>query len=80
MWMHQDAWFNLADFEAGKGQNYTLHSKANGLYVFVLKGNITVDDKSLNERDGLGIWDTDTVQFSASTDAEVLLMEVPMHV
>lgn len=80
MWMHQDAWFNVGDFEAGKSETYTLHSKDNGLYVFVLKGNITVDDKALSDRDGLGILDTESVQFSASSDAEVLLMEVPMHV
>jgi redox-sensitive bicupin YhaK (pirin superfamily) len=80
MWMHQDAWFNLGDFEAGNKEIYNLHSKDNGLYIFVLKGNVTVDDKALSDRDGLGIWDTENVQFHASTDAELLLMEVPMHV
>jgi hypothetical protein len=34
---------------------------------------------SLNERDGLGIWETDKLTVETnSQDAEVLLMEIPM--
>jgi len=33
----------------------------------------------LNTRDGFGIWDTDEFTISAGTDAEFLLMEVPME-
>jgi hypothetical protein len=33
----------------------------------------------LNERDGLGIWDTNAIKITAnSSNAEILLMEVPM--
>ena len=38
-------------------------------------GNIAV-----NERDGLEIWDTNTIKITANTaNAEILLMEVPMQ-
>lgn len=78
VWIHQDAWFHLGKFDKGITQEYNIKKKGNGLYVFVLKGDITVSDQQLNTRDGFGIWDFDTVNIQADTDAEFLLMEVPM--
>lgn len=52
----------------------------NGIYIFVLKGEVSVAGQELSERDGLGIWDTDTILIKAKPGAELLLMEVPMQV
>lgn len=78
VWIHQDAWFHLGNFDANIEASYTIKKKVNGLYVFVLKGDITVNGQELNTRDGFGIWDIDSVNIKATTDAEFLLMEVPM--
>jgi len=80
VWIHQDAWFHLGKFDKGISQNYTLKKSGNGVYVFVLSGTITVDDQLLNTRDGLGIWNTDGFKITAGSDAEFLLMEVPMNI
>ncbi|MDH6253252.1 redox-sensitive bicupin YhaK (pirin superfamily) [Chryseobacterium sp. H1D6B] len=79
VWIHQDAWFNLAKFTKGNGKNYTMHKNGNGVYAFVLKGSAKVGDRILNERDGLGIWDTQSFNIEAAEDTEILLMEVPME-
>ena len=80
-WLHQDAWFHLGKFDAGFSTDYSIKKKGNGVYAFVIKGDITIDGQTLNERDGLGIWDTDNIKITANTqDAEVLLMDVPMTV
>lgn len=79
MWMHQDAWFHLADFDQGTEQRYHFKAKGSGLYIFNLKGDIIADGQKMGSRDGLGIWNTDSVSISAATDAEFLLMEVPMQ-
>lgn len=79
MWMHQNAWFHLADFDKGTEKAYRFKAKDNGLYIFNLKGNIQVDGQEMNTRDGLGIWGTDSVTISAGSDAEFLLIEVPME-
>ena len=78
VWIHQDAWFHLADFEAGYTKTYELKKEGNGLYVFVISGTITVDGQELETRDGLGITDFKTLDFKATTDAKFLLMEIPM--
>ncbi len=79
VWIHQQAWFHLGEFEAGTGATYEIKGKGNGLYVFVLEGEVSAAGESLAERDGLGIWDTDKVEFEAGTGARILLMEVPMN-
>ncbi len=78
VWIHQNAWFHLGDLEAGCQENYTLNDPNNGLYTFVLEGDITVGDQKLNRRDGYGVWDTAAIDIKADSDAKVLLMEVPM--
>lgn len=80
-WLHQDAWFHLGTFDTGFSTDYSIKKKGNGVYAFIIKGDITIDGQTLNERDGLGIWDTDKIKITANTqDAEVLLMDVPMTV
>jgi hypothetical protein len=80
VWIHQDAWFHLGKFDKGFSTDYSIKKNGNGVYAFVLKGDITIDETVLDERDGLGIWNTDKISVRAnSQDAEILLMEVPMN-
>jgi len=79
-WIHQDAWFHLGKLDAGKKLNYTLKKKGNGLYAFVLSGDLKLNGQLLNTRDGFGIWNTETFELEAVSGTEVLLMEVPMMV
>ncbi|MDZ4679833.1 MAG: pirin family protein [Saprospiraceae bacterium] len=78
VWIHQDAWFHLGQFDKGAGTDYRIKKQGNGVYAFVLKGDVTIAGQVLNTRDALGIWDTDQISILADSDAELLLMEVPM--
>ena len=80
VWIHQDAWFHLGKFDTNKGADYTIRRKGNGVYAFVLKGNMTINGQAVETRDGIGIWDTDKIDIKATTDAEILLMDVPMTI
>ena len=79
VWIHQDAWFNLAKFEKGNAKEYSIHQTGNGVYAFVLKGSAKIDEQILETRDGFGIWETETLTLDALEDSEILLMEVPME-
>ena len=79
VWIHQNAWFNLAKFEKGNAKEYRIHDAKNGVYVFVLKGSAKIDEQTLGTRDGFGIWETESFTLAALEDSEVLLMEVPMQ-
>ncbi|OOF87976.1 hypothetical protein BKG94_08215 [Rodentibacter ratti] len=79
VWIHQNAWFNLAKFDKGTAKEYRLNETKNGVYVFVIKGSAKVAGVALSERDGLGVWDVENFNVEATDDAEILLMEVPME-
>jgi hypothetical protein len=79
VWIHQQAWFHLGKFDKGLSLDYNLKLKGNGVYAFVLSGDITISGQPLNSRDGYGIYDVDSVSIKADSDAELLLMEVPMQ-
>ncbi len=80
VWTHQDTWFSLGNLENGFSTSYKLNKKGNGVYAFVIEGNVTINNQELNKRDGLGITETDELTITATTDATVLLMEVPMAI
>jgi redox-sensitive bicupin YhaK (pirin superfamily) len=78
VWIYQNAWFNLGQFDKGVSADYTIKAKGNGVYAFILSGDVTINDQQLNTRDGYGLWDVDKISIKADTDAEFLLMDVPM--
>lgn len=78
VWIYQDAWFHMGKFTAGKSETYHFKKSENGLYIFVLEGEIDVDGQTLYKRDGFGVFETQSVNISAVKDAEILLMEIPM--
>jgi redox-sensitive bicupin YhaK (pirin superfamily) len=78
VWIYQNAWFHLGQFDKGFSADYKVKASRNGVYTFVLSGDITINNQELNPRDGFGIWDTDKLSVRADSDAEFLMMEVPM--
>ncbi|WP_303317518.1 pirin family protein [Flavivirga abyssicola] len=79
VWIHQNAWFHMGGIEKGKSLKYQLKdNEKNGVYAFILKGDVAINNQSLNNRDGMGIWDVKELDIKADSDAEILLMEVPM--
>ncbi len=80
VWIYQKAWFQMGKFDKGLTTVYNLHEKGNGVYAFVLSGEMTINDQRLGSRDGLGIWDTGSLTIKADSEVDFLLMEVPMVV
>lgn len=78
VWIHQDAWFSLGNFEVGKNENYQLKKKSNGVYIFVIEGKVNVENQELYTRDAIGIWDVENITLTSNTKSKVLLMEVPI--
>lgn len=78
VWIHQNAWFHLGEYESETTDSYTLKQKGNGIYIFVLEGEFELENQKLSKRDGLGIWDIDTINFKTNGNSKILVMEVPM--
>lgn len=80
VWIHQNAWFHLGEYDSEITDSYTLKQKGNGVYIFVLEGEIEIANQRLNKRDGFGIWETETFDFKINEDSKILVMEVPMSI
>jgi redox-sensitive bicupin YhaK (pirin superfamily) len=78
VWIHQDAWFHMGEFTRDVSTSYQLRKEGNGIYAFVLQGEVEIEEQHLASRDGLGIWDTKEIHVKAHADSSILLMEVPL--
>jgi redox-sensitive bicupin YhaK (pirin superfamily) len=78
LWIYQDSWFHMGEFEKGASASYRIREAGNGLYIFLLEGGMTVAGDRLNRRDAMGVWDFEELGFEMEQDSRVLLIEVPM--
>lgn len=78
VWIHQNAWFNMGEFEKGITQNYDIKKAGDGLYIFVIDGVVKIDGHILNKRDAITVSDSEKVTVTSEENSKVLIIEVPM--
>ncbi|MFN4082127.1 MAG: pirin family protein [Bacteroidia bacterium] len=80
IYIHQDAWFSMGNFNKGKNTSYKINKKGNGVYAFVIEGNVTINGQVLEKRDALGLWNMNEFEITFNDNSEILLMDVPMQI
>ena len=79
VWIHQDAWFYLSDFDADFTKKLNLKKEGNGFYIMNIEGEIEVDGEKLSRRDAIGITNTSEIEIKANSASKFLIMEIPMN-
>lgn len=79
LWINQDAKFSLTNLDAGKEITYKNAFSKNGVFLVTINGTVSVNGQQLNKRDALGISEMENFTISASEDAELLAIEIPMN-
>lgn len=79
IWINQDAYFLMGNLDQGEVVDYTTHNPENGMYVFVIEGEIEIANERLESRDAIGLTDLDGADIRAAANSRVLLIEVPMQ-
>jgi redox-sensitive bicupin YhaK (pirin superfamily) len=79
VWIHQDAWFYLSDFDKNFAKKLALKKEGNGFYIMNIEGEIEVNGEKLEKRDAIGIWETNELEIKANSDSRFLIMEIPME-
>ena len=79
MWIHQDAWFHMGDFNQSTEIEYKINKAGNGVYVFLIEGSAEIAGEAIKKRDALGIWETDNFILKMASNSRVLLIEVPVN-
>lgn len=78
VWINQDAIFSLANIEKGNELPYNNKFKGNGVYLFLVDGEVEVAGNKLGKRDAIGISEIENITIKANRDANLILIEVPM--
>ncbi|MAN26384.1 MULTISPECIES: pirin family protein [Mesonia] len=79
LWVHQQTYFNLGNFESGEKITYNLHKEGHGAYIFLISGELKIGEQMLGEKDAMGVWETNGIDIEVTQEAKVLLIEVPMN-
>jgi len=76
--LHQEVWVSRLDASETKNFTYKMHNNANGLYIFVIEGEISVANNNIGRRDAIGITEASSINIKSIEKSEILLMEVKM--
>ena len=79
VWIYQDAWFYLSDFDKDFSKKLSLKKEGNGFYIMNIEGEIEVNGEKLEKRDAIGIWETSEIEIKANAASKFLVMEIPME-
>jgi hypothetical protein len=80
LWLHQNAWLSIASADEGAALNYTCNNSSNGLYIFCIDGNFSIDDAiTLDKRDAACIWNTERIDVKSTKAGRLLLIEIPLQ-
>lgn len=79
LWVYQKTFFHLGIFDSNTTTIYEVKIPKNGVYLFLIEGEIEVNNQTLKARDAMGITDFDQFEIKISTKSKILLVEVPMN-
>ncbi|MFV8322432.1 pirin family protein [Flavobacterium sp. LB3P21] len=79
LWVYQKTFFHLGIFDSNTTIKYEVKIPKNGVYLFLIEGEIEVNNQTLKARDAMGINDFDQFEIKINTKSKILLVEVPMN-
>ena len=78
-WINQNAKLSLGYFTEQINLAYTLDPFNKCIFIFVIEGKINIGGNSINKRDAIGIWQTDTIHLDIEPDTEFIVIETPIN-
>jgi redox-sensitive bicupin YhaK (pirin superfamily) len=79
LWVYQKTFFYLGIFDSNTTTTYEVKIPENGVYLFLIEGEIEVNNQILKARDAMGITDFDQFEIKIIIQSKILLVEVPMN-
>lgn len=78
-WINQNAKFSLGQFDTAQEVYYKFNRTNKCLFIFSIEGKIGVEGTDVNERDAVGVWETDGVSIQCDAGAHFLIIETPIN-
>jgi hypothetical protein len=79
LWVYQKTFFLLGIFDSNTQSTYTVRIPENGVYLFLIEGEIEINNQVLKARDAMGITDFESFEIKVVSKSKILLVEVPMN-
>jgi redox-sensitive bicupin YhaK (pirin superfamily) len=78
LWIHQQAFLHLGVFDAGQTIAYNVKIPENGVYIFLIEGELEINGQIVKERDAFGITEFESVEIITKSATKILTIEIPM--
>ena len=79
LWINQNARFALTNLQGGAELTYTNRFEGNVFFIVLINGRVNIGTSVLEKRDALGISESVSCSITATEDAELLVIEIPMN-
>ncbi len=77
LWINQDAELTLGNLSKDSSVKHKLQFHGNGAYIFLIDGEVNVNDVHLATRDAAGFLELKEISIEALTDSKILIIEIP---
>ena len=74
--INQQAWLHLGSFDRKDKIEFSVKKKGNRLFLFVIEGQVTVNDEQATRRDALGITHFEKISADVYPGSELLFIEL----
>ncbi|MEX6687227.1 pirin family protein [Danxiaibacter flavus] len=78
-WINQNAKISLGYYDEGKEIIYSFNRTNKCVFVFVIEGNINVENEVIDKRDAIGLWETASVAITTNQESEFVIIEGPIN-
>ncbi len=78
LWVYQQCYFSLGIFYSNQKLTYKTKIDGNGVFLFLIEGEIEVKNQKLNERDAMEISELEEFEIMVVKKSKILLVEVPI--
>lgn len=77
LWINQDAEMSLGELKKETSISHKINYKGNGIYAFLIDGEVKVNDTILKKRDAVGYFHIQQLSIETILDSTLLLIEIP---
>jgi quercetin 2,3-dioxygenase len=78
LWVYQQCYFHLGGFESKQKISYKAKIAGNGVFLFLIEGEILVDNEKISQRDAMEISEFEEFEILMESKSKILLVEVPI--
>ena len=78
-WINQNAKLSLGYYDTAQEVVYTLNAANKCVFIFSIEGKIRVDGTDIQQRNAIGVWETDTIPIHCDAGSHFIVIETVIN-